>query len=234
MQREQLLTQVRRGEQMKAIGTLAAGLAHEIKNPLSSIKTFTEHLEARYDDPEFRGKFIKIVGGEVERMNLIVQRLLDFAKPAPPKLAPLSISAIIDGTLELLGDQLVERHVTIERAYAAQSVILGDAQQLRQVLLNLFLNSLQAMNGHGRLSVSTALSDTELIVTIADSGCGIPPKDLQKVFDPFFSTKPAGTGLGLAVARNIIEEHGGRIEIVSGVGQGTRVSIRFPTGTQPA
>ncbi|MBI3011402.1 MAG: hypothetical protein HYY58_02785 [Candidatus Omnitrophica bacterium] len=144
-QRDQLLTEVRKGEQQKAVATLAAGLAHEIKNPLASIKTFTDYLNTRYDDPAFRAKFQKIVGGEVERINLIVQRLLEFAKPVPPKLMPVQVAKLVDETLEFLSGEFLQRHIEVHRRYEAHPQVLADPQQLKQVFLNLFLNSLDAM-----------------------------------------------------------------------------------------
>ncbi len=227
-QREQLLTEVRKGEQMKAVATLAAGLAHEIKNPLASIKTFTEYLDTKYTDPEFREKFKRIVGGEVERMNLIVQQLLEFAKPSPPKLVPVEVPRLLDDTLELLNNDLLQRKVRIIRSYAPAPPVLGDSQQLKQVFLNLLLNSLQAMNGTGQLTLKTDVHGSELEVTIQDNGHGIPAEDLPRIFDPFFSTKPTGTGLGLAVVQGIVKEHGGRIQITSELGKGTTVSVMLP------
>jgi len=154
-QREQLLAEIRKSEQQKAIATLAAGLAHEIKNPLASIKTFTEYLTQRHDDPEFRERFQKIVGGEVERINLIVQQLLEFAKPKPPNLEPVRVEAVVEETLELLSSELVKKHVQVVKDYGEGSNILGDTHQLKQVFLNLLLNSLQAMNGSGCLEIKT-------------------------------------------------------------------------------
>jgi two-component system sensor histidine kinase HydH len=213
---------------MKAVATLAAGLAHEIKNPLASIRTFTEYLDSRYDDAEFRLKFQKIVGGEVERINLIVQQLLEFAKPVPPKLRPLEIPTLVDETLEFLSGDLVERHVEVNRRYGTTACILGDPQQLKQVFLNLFLNSLQAMNGHGRLEIRTTIEGSDLAVSIADSGAGIAPKDLPHIFEPFYTTKETGTGLGLAVVQGIVKEHGGRITVESQPGRGTVLTLYLP------
>jgi signal transduction histidine kinase len=231
-QREHLLTEVRKGEQMKAVATLAAGLAHEIKNPLASIKTFTEYLDNNYADPEFRAKFQRIVGGEVERINLIVQQLLEFARPVPPKLEPIDVSRLIDETLDLLANDLVRQHVGIHRDYGARtSRVLGDQQQLKQVFLNLFLNSLQAMNGDGRLTVGMAVEQSNLRITVADNGHGIAAQDLPRLFEPFFTTKPTGTGLGLAVVQGIINEHGGRIHVSSQSGRGTTVQLLLPLTT---
>jgi len=227
-QRDQLLTEVRQSERMKAVAMLAAGLAHEIKNPLTSIKTFTEYLETRHHDPAFRAKFQKIVGGEVERINLIVQQLLELSKPIPPRLTPLAVDRVLDDTLELLHNELVQHHVEVRRRYQTQEEVLADPQQLKQVFLNLVLNSVAAMNGAGRLDVHTSQRDAEVVLTIADNGEGIAPTDLPHIFEPFFTTKPHGTGLGLAVVQGIVKEHGGRIEVHSQPGVGTRFTLSLP------
>jgi len=227
-QREQLLMEVRKGEQMKAVGTLAVGLAHEIKNPLASIKTFTDYLGTHAHDPEFLAKFQKIVGGEVERINLIVQQLLEFAKPIPPKLQPVQVDRLVDETLEFLNNELMQHRVDVQRHYATSVSVLGDPQQLKQVFLNLLLNSLQAMNGYAQLEISTTVQGSNLLMTFADNGCGIAPKDLPHIFEPFYTTKPSGTGLGLAVVQGIIKEHGGRITVESQPSYGTRVKFHLP------
>jgi len=225
---ERLEVEVQQAEKLKAVSSLAAGLAHEIKNPLASIKTFTDHLEGHYDDSAFRGKFKKIVGGEIERINLIVQQLLEFAKPVPPKLTPVEVPRLLDETLELLNSELVQRHVEVKRHYEVSPKVLADPQQLKQVFLNLVLNSLQAMNGTGKLEVQTSSQGSELTITIGDNGAGISPKDLPHIFEPFFTTKAAGTGLGLAVVHGIIKEHGGRIRLESQLGRGTQVTLALP------
>lgn len=227
-QREQLLAEVRKSEQMKAVGTLAAGLAHEIKNPLASIKTFTECLDQKHSDPAFLEKFKRIVGGEVERINLIVQQLLDFAKPVPPKLAPVDLGHLLDTTLELLNSEILQRHVEVKRVYGTNKIVLGDPQQLEQVFLNLLLNSLQALNGRGALEVRTDLQASDLRVTIADNGPGIDPDVLPRIFEPFFTTKETGTGLGLAVVQGVVKEHGGRVVVASQPGTGTTVQVYLP------
>lgn len=168
------------------------------------------------------------MGGEVERIHLIVQQLLEFAKPMPPKLTPLQIPRVLEETLELLNSELLARQVQLERRYAATPPILGDPQQLKQVFLNLLLNSLQALNGQGRLEVATSQQGGELIVTIQDNGTGIAPEALPHIFEPFFSTKPTGTGLGLAIVHSIIQEHGGRIGVESNVNRGTTVKLHLP------
>jgi len=227
---ERLEQEVRQAEKLKAVSTLAAGLAHEIKNPLTSIKTFTTYLLEKGTDPEFQRKFQRIVTHEVDKIDHIVHQLLDFAKPAPPKLEAVQTSRLLDETLDFLSNDCLKRRIAVERRYGSEVTIQGDSQQLRQVFLNLFLNSLEAMDGTGgTLSVATARKGSHLAVTIADTGPGIPKEHLPHLFDPFFTTKPRGTGLGLAVVQGIIQEHRGTITIDSHPGEGTRVRIEFPT-----
>ncbi|MDP3723423.1 MAG: ATP-binding protein [Candidatus Omnitrophota bacterium] len=234
-QRDQLLVEVRKSDQMKAVATFAAGMAHEIKNPLTAIKTFTEFLPEKYDDPSFREKFTRIVGQEVGKIDQLVHHLLDFAKPAPPHLQPLQLSALLDETLDLLSNDCLQHRVSVERTYSPNgSTIQADPQQLRQVFLNLFLNSLEAMDGQGgTLTVSTTPQDGHLTVTIADTGPGIPKEHLPHLGEPFFTTKPTGTGLGLSVVQSIIQEHGGRISIDSALNLGTTVCITLPAVNAP-
>ncbi|HEX9779863.1 MAG TPA: ATP-binding protein, partial [bacterium] len=232
-QKERFVSEMRKGDQMKAVGTLAAGLAHEIRNPLSSIKTFVEHLESRKSDPEFIAKFQRVVGAEVERINHIVQELLEFAKPQPPRLERVDLPKVIDETLDLMNNELLKRHVEVHRQYGSAAPISGDPQKLRQVFLNLFLNGLEAMNGAGgKLEIGIRSEGTALQVSVRDSGQGIAEKDLPHVREPFFSSKPNGTGLGLAVVEGIIRDHGGKVKINSQPGQGTEVQICLPLKNQ--
>lgn len=225
---EQLRKQVERTERLKAVATLAAGMAHEIKNPLASIKTFAEYLPEKFDDPAFREKFAKIMGQEVDKMNALVQRLLEFAKPSPPQLGPVKVSDAMKETLEFIHGTLLNRQIQIDASLSEDDEVKADAAQLKQVFLNILLNSVEAMDHPGRITISTARENGHLQVTVADTGPGIAPKDLQHVFDPFYTTKPGGTGLGLSVVHSIIRQHGGRINVKSTVGKGTTVEIQLP------
>lgn len=234
VQREQLLVEVRKGDQMKAVATLAAGMAHEIKNPLTSLKTFTDYLPSKGSDPAFRRKFQRVVTQEVGKIDRIVHQLLDFSKPTPPQLQLIRVSEVLDETLDFLNSECLKRRVIIKRTYDAEDLVSGDPQQLRQVFLNLFLNSLEAMDGHGgTLSVAATQQNGQLTVTIQDTGPGIPAAHLGQVFEPFFTTKPSGTGLGLSVVRNIVEEHGGRISLENVNGHGARCVLTLPLVTIP-
>lgn len=226
---ERLEQEALQGENRKAVATLAAGMAHEIKNPLSSIKTFAAYLPKKYDDPEFREKFSRIVGQEVNKITTMVQELLDFAKPKPPEPQPTQLSKLIDETIEFLHGSLVDKHITVMRAYSTQDSVWVDPSQMKQVFLNLLMNSIQAMHRAGCITISTVAEDGHLAVLVADTGPGIPRQDLSKVFDPFYTTKPDGTGLGLSVVHSIIREHRGKVTIDSDVGRGTTVRIQLPT-----
>jgi signal transduction histidine kinase len=226
---ERLEHEVRQADKLKAISTLAAGMAHEIKNPLTSLKTFAAYLSEKSDDPAFQQKFQRVVAQEVDKIDQIVRRVLEFAKPASPQLKPVRVSQLLDETLDFLSNEAVRRRVEVRRSYASGDAIQADPQQLRQVFLNLFLNSFEAMNGSGgRVSVSTAKDGGRLAVVIEDSGHGIPKEHLQRVFDPFFTTKQDGTGLGLSIVQGIIAEHRGTISFDSEPNRGTTCTLTFP------
>ena len=228
-QRERLLVEIQKTDHLKAVATLAAELAHEIKNPLTAIKTFATYLPQKADDPVFRQKFQRIVTQEVDKVDGIVHRLLDFAKAVHPQFQPTTLSQLLEETLDFLNSDCLKRRVSIQRAYATPGLIQADPQQLRQVFLNLCLNSLDAMEHGGTLSVGTAAENSHLNVTIADTGKGISKAHQAKLFDPFFTTKPNGTGLGLTIVRDIVREHGGTITLESpGPGRGTRCTLTFP------
>ncbi len=228
---ERLEQETQQTEKLKAIATLAAGMAHEIKNPLSSIKTFAEYLPEKYDDPEFRVKFARIVRQEVQRMNGLLQQLLEFAKPTPPARRPMRLAPVIDETVEFLHGTFVQKQVQIVRAYSPHDCILGDPRQLKQVFLNVLLNSLDAMEPNGCITVTTVAEHGYLDVIVADTGRGIDPQDLTRVFEPFYTTKLSGTGLGLSVVHTIMREHGAAITIDSALGRGTTVHLRFPSAS---
>jgi PAS domain S-box-containing protein len=235
--------QVRRNDRLSSIGTLAAGMAHEIKNPLVSIKTFTQLLPERYQDTEFRDTFFDLIGQEVHRIDSLVNRLLKFSRPARANLQQMHLHRAVEDSLKLVSQQFHRRGIELVcRLEAGQDDIMGDADLLNQALVNFFLNAMEAMSGGGRLEVSTALTDLPrrfvrgrqdrngslLCLSIRDSGCGISQEDINRVFDPFFTTKSSGTGLGLAVAHGIIDEHHATVEVESEPEKGTAFHIQFP------
>jgi len=235
--------QIRRSDRLASIGTLAAGMAHEIKNPLVCLKTFVQLLPHQYDDPDFRNTFIPLLGNEVERINAIVSQLLNFSRPVKPTLVPLSLHVALDAAWQLAAQQTKAKGLVFERHYTAESDrLFGDHRLLGQVFLNLFLNGIDAMERGGTLTVSThtvgppdqpwpyALKETDawIEVRVRDTGRGIAQDELRQIFDPFFTTKANGTGLGLSVAHGIVLEHQGLIDVESVPGTGTCFRVLLP------
>jgi PAS domain S-box-containing protein len=242
---KRLELQIRRSDRLASLGTLSAGMAHEIKNPLVSIKTFAQLLPERYQDSDFRETFFSLIGHEVDRIDSLVNQLLRFARPAKPLLKPMHVHEILEKALLLIGHRLYQKDIKLTRSWQAEvDTIRADADQIEQVFLNFFINALDAMKSGGSLTVATEIGSAEtwpaallgdssqvqeiLRITIADDGGGIKPEDVPHVFDPFFTTKDHGTGLGLSVVHGIVQEHGGQIEVESELARGTSFHIFLP------
>jgi PAS domain S-box-containing protein len=242
---KRLELQIRRSDRLASLGTLSAGMAHEIKNPLVSIKTFAQLLPERYQDSDFRETFSNLIGHEIDRIDSLVNQLLRFARPAKPHLKPMHVHEILDKSLLLVGHRLYQKDIKLTRSWEADvDTIRADPDQLEQVFLNFFLNAMDAMKNGGELSISTQIRTDEqwvspftqsngetreiLRITIRDSGEGIRGEDIPHVFDPFFTTKDYGTGLGLSVVHGIVQEHGGQIEVESELKKGTAFHILLP------
>lgn len=210
----------------KVIADFAAGLAHEIRNPLTAIKTFAEYLPEKFDDERFRKNFSRIVNGEVDRINFLISQLLEFAKPSALNMTATGIHEVIDYTLSLLSGEILKSNINLIKDYAAENdTVNADKNKLKHVLLNIIKNAIESMRDGGTLKVATYRSEGNLKVKISDTGAGIKDKDLERTFEPFFSTKEKGAGLGLAIARGIIEEHGGSISVKSDIGRGSSFII---------
>ncbi|MBI5593159.1 MAG: PAS domain-containing protein [Deltaproteobacteria bacterium] len=218
-----------RSQRLASIGSLAAGVAHEIRNPLSSIKGFATYFRERHSDiPEDR-EVSSIMIQEVDRLNRVVSQLLAFAKPVTIAKKPVSISDVIRNTLKLMERQSSDCQIDIDtKIQPGLPLIPMDPDQMSQVLLNLLLNSVEAMASGGRIVISATLDQDRLILQISDNGSGIPETDLSQIFDLYFTTKTSGTGLGLAIVHNIVEAHDGDIKVESLAGKGSTVTIRLP------
>jgi signal transduction histidine kinase len=231
---KELEGKVRQADKLTALGTMAAGMAHEIKNPLSSMKVLSQLMEKKFEDAEFRRKFTDIMPREIGRIDRIVESLLGFARATTPRFEPVSVSAVLDEALKLLEEQIKSAEVKVIREYADLPLITADQQQLMQVFLNLLLNALQAMPEGGELRVVTRPKKIEegwiksVSIEITDTGHGIPAEHLNALFDPFFTTKHGGTGLGLTIAHSIIDSHQGTIEVRSAKGKGSTFTIVLP------
>jgi two-component system NtrC family sensor kinase len=229
--------QLVRSEKLSSLGKLSASIAHEINNPLAGILTFAKLTirtldQGPPDDPTRRSliKNLHLVERETERCSAIVRNLLDFARERPLALKDTNVQAVVDEAVQLLGNQIQIQGVTLERKLGPVPPVDGDFGQLRQAFVNVIMNACEAMPRGGKLAIETALVEDGRWVEIAfqDSGPGIPPDHLTKIFDPFFSTKERGTGLGLSVVYGIVERHGGKIELATELGKGTRVMLRLP------
>jgi signal transduction histidine kinase len=227
-QKEILEAELERRERLKSVGILAAGMAHEIKNPLTVINAFTEHLPQKIDDPHFREKFIRVIQQETHRMKSIVEDLLMFSKPKEPIRECFKASKVLDDILLLLNDNCMKHDIKVYTDYSDRDEIFADKSQIKQAFLNIIINAIDAMRETGgALHLLTDQDKNNIIVTIIDSGHGISEVALPHIFDPFYSGKEKGTGLGLAITFSVLQRNDAIINVSSKEGQGTTFQIRF-------
>ena len=234
--REATRKQIGQSEKLASIGRLAAGIAHEINNPLTGVLTYAHMLKKKPDQDSRQQEDLDVIIHETTRVRDIVRGLLDFARQSPAAMASLDVNDVIRQTMLLLRNQKEFRKVAIREELANDlPMIRGDKNQLQQVFLNLALNACEAMPAGGTLTVATAAEGGGVVISMEDTGCGIKKEDLGNIFDPFYTTKPVGkgTGLGLSVSYGIVEQHGGRIEVESQVNVGTTFTVSLPTGGDP-
>ena len=231
---------IQRSDRLSAIGTMAAGLAHEIRNPLVSIRTFTQLLPERIDDDEFRNKFLELTLSEVDRICALVSELLAFARPAPAQLQRVDLNDGIERICMLLESQARNRGVCLsKRLRRGLAYVTVDEDQIKQVVMNIILNAIQACDEGGAVEVATypgGEDDRFVCIEVSDNGRGIEPGVVKRIFDPFFTTRREGTGLGLSIAHQIVSRHGGYIDVRSQPQQGTSFLVYLPidTGTEEA
>jgi two-component system NtrC family sensor kinase len=226
-------TQLAEYRKRVAIGTLTAGIAHEINNPLNNISLTTETLIYSYHElpDEERLDMLKDIFSQVERAGATVANLLDFTHRDQSAFKLISVTDVLASTAALLQNELLLGNITLKMVSDDDLPhIRGHHQNLQQVLLNLFLNAMEAMSGGGELTVSTSVEDGFVQIDISDTGAGIPEELLERIFDPFFTTKAVGkgTGLGLSVSFGIIAKHHGSITVHSQVGHGSTFTVRLP------
>ncbi len=220
--------QVKRADRLSAIGQLAAGLAHEIRNPLASIDGAAEVLDAAGDQPELRKETVGIIRKECSRLNRLLTSLLDFARPRHPEWRDVDLSHVLDTVIDLVGHSAGKGLRFHKETSGHVPMLLGDEEQLTQVMLNLTINAAQAMAEGGDVWLRLDHHDGGILVEIKDEGAGIPEQHMDKIFDPFFTTKDTGTGLGLSVVHQIVTQHGGTVSVSRNEDKGTTFSLFFP------
>ena len=230
-QLKSLNEQLARAERLAAMGTLAAGVAHEVNNPLASISSLVQMLRSQNgSDPATKEK-LELISTQIARITQVTRDLTDFARVRPAARTPVDLNDIVEASIRLASfDADFQKLDLVKRLAADVPVILADGDQLQQVLLNLLLNARDAMPGGGELRINTVADDDEIAVIIEDSGTGIDENSRKQLFDPFFTTKPAGkgTGLGLAVCYGIVTAHNGRIDVEQNGSGGSRFTVRIP------
>jgi signal transduction histidine kinase len=225
---------IRRADRLASLGTLTAGLAHEIRNPLVAIKTFTQLLPERLEDEEFRNHFLNIASGEVDRISALVTELLEFARPSEPKFELEDINTVLDGMILLVSTETKSKRIDIIKDYAFDlRPVTIDREQMKQVFLNLLLNAIEATRENGKIYVKTRSfvkpeNEPYIQIEFTDNGCGIPQEYLEDIFIPFFTTKEKGSGLGLSISNQIVHDHKGYIDVESKVNQGTSFFVNLP------
>jgi len=220
--------QLRRADRLSALGELSAGMAHEIRNPLGSIRGTAEILKDGIDPADKRYEFAQILIREVDRLNRVVQDFLDFSRPVPPRREPFDIVEVLNEVLTLTRQPALKNQVRVVLEGEGRLAVPGDREQLKQAFLNLVLNALQAMPEGGTLTVSVTVEKDDVRIRFTDTGQGIPRESLDRVFNPFFTTRSEGTGLGLAITHRIVQGHGGRIDVDSRLGEGTVFTLHLP------
>ncbi len=225
---------IRRADRLASLGTLTAGLAHEIRNPLVAIKTFTQLLPERLEDEEFRNHFLNIASSEVDRISSLIGELLEFARPSDPKFEYEDINSILDGMLLLVSTETKKKQVHIAKSYEPDVPLVNiDREQIKQVFLNVLLNAIEATGEAGQITIKTRSfekpgGERYIQIEVTDTGHGIPAEHLEDIFTPFFTTKSKGSGLGLSISHQIVQDHRGYIDVKSEVNKGTSFFINLP------
>ena len=221
--------QIKRADRLSAIGQLSASLAHEIRNPLGSIEGAASLLEQDGTPQDIRHKSLAVIRKEVQRLNRLLTNLLDFARPRRPEFRDVDMRVVVDSVVALVAHSARQANVEIRRSFPESlGPVECDAEQLKQVLLNLTINAIQAMPEGGRLDLALAATPGGIRITVSDEGGGIPAEDMDHIFDPFFTTKAHGTGLGLSVAQQIANQHGGLLAAARNAEGGMTFRVELP------
>jgi signal transduction histidine kinase len=235
---------LRRADRLAALGTMAAGIAHDIRNPLTSILIFSQLMSLHHDDPDVREKFNRVVPRELERVQAVIEDMMELARPVTIHRDPVNLNEVFAQVLELFENQMATQKVKLAQEYDPElPFCMADRKRLHRCLSNLVSNAIQAMPAGGDLTVRTGMvsamvfpnsgppepqPEPALRVMVSDTGQGIPADRLPRIFDPFYTTKEKGMGLGMAITHRIVEDHQGTIDVKSEVGLGTTFTVHFP------
>ena len=229
---EQAQAHLLRTEKLASLGQLSAGVAHEINNPLGTIMIYAHLLLKGLDKEDPRREDLELIISEANRAKEIVQGLLSFARETKLRQGQMNVNDLLEDVLGLIVNQSLFHNIKMEKSFAQDMpTIIADETKLKQVFLNIILNAAQAMEGTGKLTISTIIDKKRIKIKIQDTGPGIPPEIMGKLFSPFFTTKEKGTGLGLAISYGIVERHGGKIDVNSDLGKGSTFTISLPIST---
>ncbi len=225
---QEMQLQLERSQKLSLVGQVAAGVAHELKNPLASIKGAVEIISDENTAENDRSEFREILFREIKRMDGTVTEFLEFARPKPTRLERIDLSQLLLSSLRQLETQASKDSIHIADEVETGVVIEGDREKLHQLILNIVLNAIQASKPDSKISVRLRSRAVGVEMTFCDQGQGISPSDLERVFEPFFTTRASGSGLGLAIAKSIVDAHGGSIAIQSKEQSGTTVTVELP------
>jgi len=231
-ERREAEQRARTAEELAAVGTLTAGIAHDVGTPMNVILGYAEMLERSLENPRNKSR-AGIIVEQVKRVSVLIQTLLNLARPKDAKPVPVDLAVTLERSIAFFQEKLRNHGIEVERRFAGVPAVQGDPDRLQQVFLNLFVNAADAMRNGGTLRVELEVAaDGWVAVRVRDTGVGIPPEAIDRIFEAFYTTKERGkgTGLGLLVARGIVLDHGGSIEVSSEVGKGTEFLVRLPAG----
>jgi signal transduction histidine kinase len=227
--------QLRRADRLSALGELSAGLAHEIRNPLGSIEGAVQILGRRELPEDTRQEFTDLAGREVVRLKGLLTNFLEFARPQPPRMLPSDVGLLLQSVAKLATETAIMAKVAVRiDTGEALPVVSVDPEQIKQVLLNLVINAIQAMPSGGQTTLRAIQDGDYVRVEVEDQGVGIPPEELERVFDPFFTTRSSGTGLGLSIAYQIVSQHGGHIAARTNPERGMTFAVTLPVANTAA
>jgi signal transduction histidine kinase len=221
--------QMQRTERLVALGRLAGGLAHELRNPLGITRAAAQMLQQELADDGKPGEYTRVIQSEIDRVDRLVEQLLAYARPRPLQRSLVNVAALVEETSGLAWVYAKQQEVTLTTQVSDDlPLLMGDGDLLHQAVVNVLLNGIQATSPGGTVNLTAQTEYASVLLTVCDTGQGIAPEILPHIFDPFFTTRDDGTGLGLSIVQQIVHDHGGTVEIQSTPGQGTQVRLRLP------